>query len=101
MSVFTPVGKAAYQEAVRVVPGLLAAKERHAPDDAVILLDGYMQTIRELGLSPTEGWAALFNAAMHWCHQLVGSHANTTQVPPEQLLGSMAMLAAAWSCDAS
>ncbi len=75
MSVYTDAEKKVYAEAVRCVPGLVAAKERKSPEDARSLFDGYMTMCKEQGVQGEKAWSILFNASVHWVHQLAQARA--------------------------
>lgn len=87
-----------YEEAIRTVPGLIACKERKAPADAALLFDGYMEKAKAEGLSNQQSWSILFNAAIHWAHQLVrGVSSQDGDRSTLEILTGMGALAAAWT----
>lgn len=97
MSPYSPAGQRVYEEAIRTIPGLIAAKERKAPTDASILFEGYMDKARSEGLTSQQSWSILFNASIHWAHQLVrGIAAKDGDRTAEQVASQMGQLAAAW-----
>lgn len=95
-SPYTPAGQKVYEEAIRTVPGLIVAKERKEPKDAAILFEGYMQVAKGEGLSNTEAWSILFNASIHWSHQLVRGIAGKDGRDVVDIASGMGALAAAW-----
>lgn len=92
MSVYTEAGKSAYQEAIRTIPGLLAAKQRSNQTEALVLLTGMFETTKDLGLSQEDTWHVMFNASMHWISQLAAS----AEIEPEMIVAKMAALATSW-----
>lgn len=70
MSGYSASERAVYTEAIRIVPGLIAAKERESPQDASELFEAYMKMAKQHGLTNQRRWSILFTATMHWAHQL-------------------------------
>lgn len=99
MSGYTPAEKIVYTEALRTVPGLVAAKERKAADDASRLFEGYMVVARENGLNATQSWSIMFNASIHWVHQLAQARAasSTDERTTLDVAFSMGAVASTWS----
>lgn len=97
MSPYSPAGQRVYEEAIRTIPGLIAAKDRKHAKDAAVLLDGYMELAKREGLSNQQSWSILFNASIHWNHQLVkGIAAKDGTRTPVEVAAGMGQLAAAW-----
>lgn len=96
MSVYSETGLKLYSEAVRVVPGLIAAKERKAPKDAQTLFEGYMALAKEQHVSEGQAWSILFNAAIHWVHQLAKVRAQDRSTEIFEIINDMGAVAAVW-----
>lgn len=95
-SPYSPAGQRVYEEAIRTIPGLIAAKERRAPKDAAVLFEGFMETAKREGLNNTESWSILFNASIHWSHQLVRGIGAKDGREVTEIAAGMGALAAAW-----
>lgn len=96
MSVYSETGLKLYAEAVRVVPGLIAAKERKNPQDAQTLFEGYMVLAKEENVSEGQAWSILFNAAIHWTHQLARVRAQDRDTEIFDVIADMGVVAAVW-----
>lgn len=86
-----------YVEAIRVIPGILAAKDRDSTADATMLLDEFMAIAKEKGLSPMASWATLFRASTQWNVQLSASLARTQERDLDDVHREMGMAALTWS----
>lgn len=86
-------------EAIRVVPGILAAQERGDVGDAAKLLSTYHDTAVELGCSCSMAWSVLFSATIHWCAELARRVARNEDVEPRDVFLKMAAMAALWVSD--
>jgi hypothetical protein len=90
----------AYDQALRVVPGMLIARFRGSKDDALALLDGYFEEMSELtDLDTNEEWAALFSACMTWFANSVRALGRSAGDDPLEILNVMTMAAATWEAD--
>lgn len=100
MAAFTTEQRLVFEEATRVIPGLLACKARGGHKDSRVLIDGLLAFGWEQGFPHCMTWSIMFSAALHWFTQASYSLAKHEGVTLEQLASSMAMIAAQWETDA-
>lgn len=94
-------GQKLYDEALRVVPGILASKERRDAAGVKVLLDGYFETARALGLQDRDAWQVLLNACMHWCSRLLERYADAADIEIDEVIQRMGTVAALWRSGAA
>lgn len=94
-------GQRLYDEALRVIPGILAAKERKDAEGMKFLLDGYFKTALEVGLTQENAWHVLLNASIHWCSRLLDRYADATDTEIIDVITRMGSVAALWRSNAA
>ncbi len=93
---YTASGQKLYEEALRVVPGILGAKHRRDPAGAKVLLDGYFETAIEVGLTQKDAWQVLLNASIHWLSRLLERYSDTSEIDITEVIQRMGTVAALW-----
>jgi hypothetical protein len=80
--------------AVEVIPGVVAARQRGASDDARLLIEGYLEDAHRLQASPAQAYSMLFSAATVWVSTLVDCRAFHHQITPTRAVQELAGIAA-------
>jgi hypothetical protein len=83
-------------EAFRVVPGILAMRQRHeasSEHDAALLFMGYLRSCHKMGMRPEESWMCLFTACLSWLQMTLTS---SYEGQEQEIIASMAAQAASW-----
>ncbi len=101
MGGYSAQGQKLYDEALRVIPGVLAAKERKDAEGMKFLLDQFFKTAFDLGLKERDGWQVLLNASIHWCSRLLDRYADSTDTTIDAVIQKMGTVAALWRSDAT
>ena len=83
-------------EAMRTVPGVMAAKHREDVTGAAQLIEDFRQTAVKLGITDGIAWSILFSATLHWSMEIVDALANTRGIEVEQVLQTLGAQALAW-----
>lgn len=100
MSAFDEPQKELYAEAVRTIPGVLAARHRGDREDVVTLLDAYFAAARQRGISQQKAWSVLFSATMA---QMSAALTDLSAANPgstvEETIQRLASTAALWVAD--
>lgn len=89
-------GQKLYDEALRVIPGILAAKERKDAIGVKVLLDGFFDTAGALKLQDRDAWQVLLNASVHWCSRLLDRYADAADLDINEVIQRMGTVAALW-----
>lgn len=87
------------REAMRVVPGILAARLRNDATGAAVLMRDYQLYASSYGLSKAEAWMVLWTATMHWTLELACAMSEEKGVSPESYVQLIGMTAAAWEAE--
>ena len=102
MAAWNDAHRAVFDEAVRVVPGVMACKERSDHVGARILVAGVIETAQnEHDMPPCITWSIMFSAALHWCVQMASSLSRERQESLESMLQNMGSIAAIWQTNAA
>lgn len=99
MAAYTLEQRKVFDEALRVVPGVLACKQRADHEGARELVRGVMIAGMEEGFSACMVWSIMFSASMHWFMQATYRIAKISGKEFEEITSEMAMLAALWETD--
>lgn len=94
---FTPGERAVYDEARKLLPGLLACKQRKDVDGSRALVHGMIEIANAAGISPCQMWAMAFNAALHWYMQAAHAVSTARDVSFDEVIEEMSMAAAVWA----
>lgn len=85
-------------EALRTVPGVMAAKHRDDVEGAAQLIDGFRTTATQLGVTDGVAWSILWSATIHWAMELAECLAENREVEMDELLKSLGRSALEWMC---
>lgn len=96
MTSYTEAEKAVYRDAMRSIPGMMAAISREDREGASMLLGSFHHAAGELEVKPGQSWAILFTASMHWLGQLADNLREGTTDSREDVAQEMATCALAW-----
>lgn len=83
-------------EAVRVVPGIMAAKDRDDVVGAATLIEHFRCTAVRLGITEGIAWSTLFSATLHWAMELADALSNTREIPMSEVLQTLSVSALSW-----
>jgi hypothetical protein len=83
-------------EALRVVPGVMAAKARHDVVGAAKLMGDYNEVAISLGITAGVAWEILFSATLHWAMELADALAFNRDVQVPEVLTSLGYSALSW-----
>ena len=99
MAAYTFEQRVVFDDALRVVPGVLACKQRQDHEGARELVRGVMITGVQQGFTSCMIWSIMFSAAMHWFMQATFRISKLSGKEFEEVTSEMAMLAALWETD--
>lgn len=91
--------RAVFDEAVRVIPGILACKQRADHAGSRVLANSVLELANEHGVPPCVTWSIMFSACLHWLQQTTLSLAVGREISMEEMLREMTELAAVWQSD--
>jgi hypothetical protein len=83
-----------YARAVEMVPGVVAARQRHDIIDARFVINSYLEDARGMGASPEQAFSMLFSAATVWVSTLVECRAFHHGESPTETIRELGILAA-------
>lgn len=89
-----------YQEAIRVVPAMVKAKQRSDAEAMLHLYRGFHAEARRLEVRQDRAWAIFASAAIYWVTQLTTVHARHHDVEPSEAADQMVAAAVDWLVDA-
>jgi hypothetical protein len=87
----------AYTEAIRTIPGVVAAHRKGNFADASFLLAGFLEDCYQLGLSHCTAWSIMTSASIYWTAELTDQLADATETDVEVLVQEVAIQAADWA----
>lgn len=96
---YSPLEQELYEEAMRTVPGMLAAMERKCSEDGRYLLSNYMREGMQRGVEQSAAWSIIFTATLHWVGHLAASMAENLNVDRQEIAESMAEIVVDWQCN--
>jgi hypothetical protein len=77
--------------AIRIAPGIAAAKFRQDKEGALTLLHDYQLEMRSWGLSPADAWSCLTAALLCWLEEAVQELADISGITPDVVLQDMGL----------
>jgi hypothetical protein len=83
-------------EAMRVVPGVMAAKHRNDVTGAGVLMEQFHETATELGVTDGVAWSILWSATLHWAMEIADALSDNQEMPMEELLQRLGASALSW-----
>lgn len=82
MSPYTGSKRKVYEEALRTVPGLMAARVRGADDDAFTLTKLYLDFASQLGVETSTAWSVMAAASQATLLGVINLAADLEEVSP-------------------
>lgn len=83
-------------EALRVIPGVMSAKDRDDVAGAAQLIEDFRISATKLGINDAIAWSTLFSATLHWSMELAQETAAGRDVTVDELVRGMALNVASW-----
>lgn len=85
-----------FDEAVRVVPGILACKQRSDHEGSRVLAKSVLELAVEEDVPPCVAWSVMFSASLHWMQQVTLRLVAESDISMEDMLKEITELAAVW-----
>ena len=83
-----------FEHALKIIPGVVAARERQEFDDARFLVSGIIMMAEELGIEHCVAWSIMFSAALGWLTSTINNSAEHQGKSFEEMLHEMALVSA-------
>lgn len=96
MSAYSDVEKELYAEAIRTIPGVVAARQREDSSAVNLLLEGYFQVAGARKIGKDRAWAVLFTATMSHMGSLTREIAHHRAEEVSDTTARMGSQAALW-----